>query len=250
MILLSLQHVSREFSGLRAVDNVSLELEQEEILGLVGPNGSGKTTLVNLISGVYTPSEGSITFRGATLLNRSRASIVQLGISRSFQAPRLFEQLTARDHIQLAVSGGSPQGLSGLVQSVFYDRDSRGKAEEILEVVGLASASGIAAMDLPYGQQRLLELGRCLASNPSLLLLDEPTAGLNDTESLSLAALLKRLVRTLRLSLVVIDHNVPFVRDLCPRLAVMHRGSLIGDGDSAEVLNSAEVAQAYLGEES
>lgn len=248
--LLKLRSLTRQFSGLCAVDDVHLSVDDGEILGIIGPNGSGKTTLFNLVTGVYEPSRGDIRFRGKLIGTRSRARIARMGIARTFQAPRLFGELTVSDHIQVAVPNGTEPGLSGLLRCVGRGRPSNlRRVEEVLEVVGLSADASSRADDLPYGKRRLLELGRCLAASPSLLLLDEPTAGLNDEESANLAALLNNLVAQSQISLIVIDHNVPFLKQLCPRFAVMNRGRLIADGTPDYVLSLPEVVEAYLGED-
>jgi ABC-type branched-subunit amino acid transport system ATPase component len=247
--LLDVRDVSRHFSGLRAVSGVSFQVAAGEVVGLVGPNGSGKSTLFNLITGVYAPSSGSIYFRGLDLSGKPRHEIARLGLARTFQHPRLFSSLSAEQNVVvgLEMPRKKPTLWNLLRQLVMPWTTHAASAREALAAVGLADPER-SASSLPFGQRRLLEVARRLAAAPSLLLLDEPTAGLSEAESAQLAELLEQSRRA-GLAVLVVDHRIDFIRAVCPRVLVLHHGELLASGPTAAVLTDPRVVAAYLGQE-
>jgi len=248
--LLEIRELSHQFGGVKALEQVDLEIWPGEIVGLIGPNGSGKTTLLNLITGIYPVSSGDIRFAGNDLTALRRHERVAAGIARSFQEPRLFKSLSTLAHPVIAASACR----SGLRRSTLLTelarpwRANEAEARHRLAQVGLDPSSDRPADGLPYGHRRILELARCLSVEPRLLLLDEPTAGLNSEEEEAFADLLSGLVRQLDVALLVIDHAVDFILDLCPRLLVLDRGRLIFDGPSSAAVQDPGVIDAYFGE--
>ena len=274
---LSLQKVSLSFGGIHALRDISYTHQSGEIVGIIGPNGSGKSTLLNVITGVYRPSAGLLHletsakslakgFRGfalprpsadlahlemadsiVDLVRCSREDIVRAGIARTFQKSRLFTSLTVEEHLTLARSARQPHG--GFL-NLFPHRPITSKCErDWLDYVGLAGDRNTSPQALPYGKRRLLEIARCLETQPRLLLLDEPTAGLNEAETMQVCALLQRVSRDLGIGLLVIEHDIAFIRRLCPRLVVMNGGNIFMQGATETILNDFAVIQLYLGEQ-
>lgn len=237
------------FGGVRAVDGVSLEVAEGELLGLVGPNGSGKTTFLNAVCGIV-PAHGSLTVAGSAIrLGHPRAAR-RAGIARVFQAPQIYGELSCLDNVLLATSDRRWRGLAGalLGRPLMWRHERRrwAKAMEALGTVGLADHATDPALLLSYGRQRLLELARALAGDPAVLLLDEPSAGLNDVETAALATLLGE-VRAAGNTLVIVDHKIDFLDALCDRLVVLELGQVIARGRPDEVWRDERVISAYLG---
>jgi branched-chain amino acid transport system ATP-binding protein len=234
-VLLELEQVSRRFGGLRALDGVSFEVRQGEIFGLIGPNGAGKTTLFNLLSGVTPPSSGTIRWRGAPLVGMSPDRLNRLGIARTFQNLRLFQQLSVVENVLVALHR-RPQGPQ-LQQ----------EAMQWLDELGIADQAERIAGTLAYGDRRRLEIARALATGPNLLLLDEPAAGMNPSEKQALCSLLADLRQRHQLTVMVIEHHVPLLMQLCDRLAVLDFGRRIALGSPEQVRHDPAVIEAYLG---
>jgi branched-chain amino acid transport system ATP-binding protein len=228
--------VSVEFAGLRALDGVSLRLEPGEILGLIGPNGSGKTTLVNVITGQIAPQHGRVLCKGADITGLAPRRVAARGIARSFQIVRLFRHLSVRENVE---AGAIARGLG---------RPAAGRiADRLLGEFGLSARADDFAGSLSYGDERRVEIARALAAAPTFLLLDEPAAGMNEAETERLLALLAALPKAQNLGLLIIDHDIPLIMQLCHRLHVLASGRTIAEGNVETVRRSPEVIAAYLG---
>jgi branched-chain amino acid transport system ATP-binding protein len=228
--------VSVEFAGVRALDGVSLRLEPGEIVGLIGPNGSGKTTLINVITGQLAPIEGRVLCNGDDITGLAPRKIAARGIARSFQIVRLFRHLSVRENVE---AGAVARGLG---------RPAAGRiADQLLAEFGLAARADDFAGSLSYGDERRVEIARALAAAPTFLLLDEPAAGMNEAETERLLDLLAALPKAENLGLLIIDHDIPLIMQLCHRLHVLASGRTIAEGDVETVRRSPEVIAAYLG---
>ncbi len=245
--LLELQNVSKQFVGLTAVDNVTFSIQLGELVGLIGPNGAGKTTVFNVIAGVYPPSEGDVLHRGFRISGLDPHRIARRGIARTFQNIRLFPSLTVFEHILVAQSCRASNLLVDLLPfATTSEAVRRRKALDLLESVDLADRRNELAVHLPYGAQRRLEIARAVATSPELLLLDEPAAGLNETETSELRGMLEAL-RSQEHTILLVEHDMKLVMQVCSRVLVLNFGKLIGSGSPAEVRANPGVIDAYLG---
>lgn len=252
MSLLSVQNVTRTFGGLIAVNNVSFEVQQGEIFGLIGPNGAGKTTLFNLITALTPVTSGAVHFNSKQINTLKPHQIARLGVARTFQNIRLFGKLTALQNVMVAhhihTHADLLTGVFGLPKARREEKWVRQSAEELLGRVGLLDRADERAVNFSYGDQRRLEIARALALKPALLLLDEPGAGMNIHEKNELIAFVREVRQNFNLTIVLIEHHVPMVMNLCDRIAVLNFGSLIALGNPYEVQNNPAVIEAYLGE--
>ncbi len=242
--------VTKRFGGVVAVNDVELAIAPEQVFGLIGPNGAGKTTLINVIAGQLRPDAGTIRFEGADVTGLDAHVLAKRGIARTFQGGRVFKGLTAFENVLV---GGHTRMRSDLFAALvpFRTRSETADVERtlaLLDHVGLRSRAHTLAGELPYGEQRGLEIARALASHPHLLILDEPAAGLNPTETARLQALMRHLVKD-GLTIVLIEHDVRLVMGTCQRIAVLSFGRKIAEGTPAEIRSSAVVREAYLGSE-
>ena len=251
-IILAAKAVQMSFGGLMALNNFSLQLTTGELHGLIGPNGAGKTTVFNLLTGFYRPTEGEISFNGASLVGLPPQIIARLGIARTFQNIRLFQELSVLDNVLIPFHNRSKINFwQAVLRSPRFRREEknfREQARDLLEKLDLQDFAGEKAGRLPYGQQRRLEIARALAAAPELLLLDEPAAGLNPQESETLMFLLQDLKRHYNLTILLIEHNMKFVMHICQRLTVLNHGLVIAQGPPAMIQSNRQVIQAYLGE--
>ncbi len=246
------QNIKMYFGGVHAVDDISVYVDKNEILGIIGPNGSGKTTLVNVLTGIYTPTEGKCLFNGQDITGKKLQNMTGLGIARTFQNLRIFKALTVMDNIlvgQHLTISNSPWDI--LFHGKHYretERKARERAMEALELVGLEKNADDFAGAIPYGAQKRLELARALVMDPRLLMLDEPTAGLNGVESEELMMLVKEIQQRNQISIILIEHNMKLMMKLSDRVLVMDAGREIALGVPAEIQSNPVVIKAYLGE--
>ncbi|MBW4602937.1 MAG: ABC transporter ATP-binding protein [Calothrix sp. FI2-JRJ7] len=252
-IILESQSLTRRFGGLVAVNDVSFAVNRNEIFGLIGPNGAGKTTLFNLITGLISPSDGKLVYKGAEISQNKPHEIAELGIARTFQNIRLFGELSALENViigrHLHTKSGIFTGVFGIPPAPKEEIQSKQKALELLELVGLHKRAYESAKNFPYGDQRRLEIARALALEPSILLLDEPAAGMNPNEKQQLSDFIKQIRNTFNLTIILIEHHVPLVMGLCSRIAVLNFGQLIALDKPDIVRNNPAVIEAYLGNE-
>jgi len=261
-VVLKVTDLTKTFGGLTAVDNVSFELPKNQILGLIGPNGSGKTTLFNLITGVYKLTFGDISYFGKNIQGSPPFKVAQMGITRTFQNIRLFKKLSVHENILTAMHLNMRYNLGeallfGIIPQK-YTRGSRYRREEakvreetnrLLEIVGLTERRDVLANNLPYGLQRRLEIARALALHPRLLLLDEPAAGMNPDETHRLGELIMSIRSEFDLTVLLIEHHMDLVMEICDHIVVLNFGAKIAEGAATEIQNDKHVQEAYLGEE-
>jgi len=252
MSLLSVKGISKRFGGLTAVDDVSFEVFEGTIKALIGPNGAGKSTLFNLLTGFERPDTGTVAFGGAALAGRRPHEIVRAGIARTFQNTQLFEEMTAVENVLVGMHTTMRTGLIAGALRLPWTRAEENRAQErsthLLRLVGAESYADAYAADVPHGVRRLLEIARALATSPRLLLLDEPAAGLNNAETRTLAASLRR-IRDDGVTLLVVEHDMGLVMDVSEEIVVLDRGRKIAEGPPLLIQKDAAVIEAYLGEE-
>lgn len=257
MTILSVSKLTKSFGGLTAVSNVTMELERGELVGLIGPNGAGKTTLFNLLTGVYVPSSGTISLLGEDRETRLQGSkpytICKAGLARTFQNIRLFKELTVLDNVRIAMHQNVKYGLiSSLFHLPSYHREEDRLLHdslELLKIMKLDSKKDEYAKNLPYGEQRHLEIARALATKPVLLLLDEPAAGMNPAETSQLTELIGWIRTKFNLTILLIEHDMSLVMKICERIYVLDYGIIIASGTPSEIKTNKRVIEAYLGEE-
>lgn len=253
MAILQVRNMSHDFGGLRAVQNYSLELEPGQIRGLIGPNGAGKTTIFNLITGIYTPTEGDILLEGKRINGLPAHRIASMGISRTFQNLLLWRHMTVLEHVKMAHYSKIRYGLAG----AFFGTPRRNREEAeieersmaLLEMMGIDHLAGQVVLNLPYGAQRRVEMARALATGPKILFLDEPTAGMNPEELVQIMAIVRKVHKELGLAILLIEHRLKFVMELCHRIQTVNFGELIAEGTPEEIQNNPRVIDAYLGKE-
>ena len=246
-----MHNVEKHFGGVRAIDNFSLKLEPGQIHGLIGPNGAGKTTIFNNITGIYAPSAGKIIFDGQDITGMPPYKVAQLGIGRTFQNIRLFSNLSVMDNVIIAsnldATYNMPQAIFMTKKYKEREKFLKEKAMALLEDVGLQDKVNEKASSLPYGHQRKLEIARAMALDPKLLLLDEPAAGMNTEESLDLVDFVREIREKYDITILMIEHHMDVVSNLCDYCTVLNFGKTIADGTAAEVKSNPDVIKAYLG---
>ncbi len=250
---LEVSGLTRRFGGVTAVDGVSFAVNRGEVFGVIGPNGAGKTTLFNLVTGITPPTSGTLFHDGTDITTARPHQVARRGIARTFQNIRLFSELSALENVMIGrhchTRSGLFSGVLGLGSAGAEERAVRKRALELLALMGLASRAQVKARNLPYGDQRRLEIARALALEPQVLLLDEPAAGMNPSEKTALSDFMRRLREDFDLTLLIIEHHVPLVMGLCDRIAVLDFGRMIALGDPETVRRDPAVVEAYLGEE-
>ena len=255
MSLLEVKELTKNFGGLAAVSNVDFAIEENELVGLIGPNGAGKTTFFNLLTGVYVPTEGTIELEidnKKVLLNgKAPYKITDLGLARTFQNIRLFKELTVLDNVLIAMHStmGENTFHSLLRTPTYYRKEAemREKALELLAIFELEKKYEILAKNLPYGEQRRLEIVRALATNPKILFLDEPAAGMNPQETAELTALIRKIQKDFKITVVLIEHDMSLVMNVCERIYVLEYGRLLAKGTPEQIQKNPAVIKAYLG---
>lgn len=252
MALLEVRNLGISFGGLKAVDNFSVTIEKGQLYGLIGPNGAGKTTVFNMLTGVYKPTEGCFIFNGEDLTGKNPVQINKKGIARTFQNIRLFGDLSVLDNVKLGLHNQNKYGVfSGIFRLPKYFKQERAmneRAIELLKVFDLDGERDFLASNLPYGKQRKLEIARALATNPKLLLLDEPAAGMNPNETAELMNTIRFVRDNFDMTILLIEHDMKLVAGICEEVTVLNFGTELAKGSTAEVLALPEVITAYLGE--
>lgn len=253
MALLTINNLGKNFGGLSAVTNFQMQLEPGELVGLIGPNGAGKTTIFNLLTGVYEPSQGTMVFADQNLVGFKPYEITQRGIARTFQNIRLFADLTVLDNVRIAYHQHVKYGLASAVLRLpgYFTEENKltEKALKLLKIFNLDGKKDEIAKNLPYGEQRRLEIARALAVEPKLLLLDEPAAGMNPQETHELMNLIKWIRDEFKLTVLLIEHDMALVMGACERIYVLEYGMIIAQGTPDEIKSNPRVIEAYLGEE-
>ena len=250
--VLEVNNLSISFGGLRAVDDFNVTIDKGELYGLIGPNGAGKTTAFNLLTGVYKPDEGIIKLDGKDITGKSTIEINKAGIARTFQNIRLFKDLSVLDNVKVGLHNlyeySTMASVFRLTRYYRVEMEMDEKAYSLLKVFDLYRSADLKASQLPYGKQRKLEIARALATNPKLLLLDEPAAGMNPNETKELMDTISFIRKEFDMTILLIEHDMKLVSGICERLTVLNFGRILAEGNTAEVLNNPEVITAYLGE--
>ena len=253
-LILSTENLGITFGGLQAVSEVNLNVYKNEIVGLIGPNGAGKTTVFNMLTGVYEPTEGKILLNGTVINGKKPHDIVSMGIARTFQNIRLFKALTVAENVAVAFNKDLK---TSIVSSIFrtrrfYKEEKKvyEKALNILKIFSLEEYANEKADNLPYGKQRKLEIARAMATSPQLLLLDEPAAGMNDTETAELMQTIATIREKFNISILLIEHDMNLVLGICEKLNVLEYGRMLASGNPQDVIKDEKVIRAYLGDES
>ena len=253
MALLEIKNLGISFGGLRAVDDFSITIEKGQLYGLIGPNGAGKTTIFNLLTGVYKPNMGTIQLDGMNITGKKTMEINRAGVARTFQNIRLFKNLTALDNVKIAMHKNIKYGtLQAILRTPNYYREEERveqQAEELLKVVHLYDKRNELASNLPYGEQRRLEIARALATKPKVLFLDEPAAGMNPQETADLTRLIHQIKDDFHLTVILIEHDMSLVMTICERIYVLDYGKCIANGVPEVIKNDKRVIKAYLGED-
>ena len=250
--LLKIDNISMIFGGLRAVSNLTMHIDKGELVGLIGPNGAGKTTVFNMITGVYTPTEGEVYFDGKKSSGHKSYQVTQMGMARTFQNIRLFSELSVVDNVKIAYNMHVSYNLADAIRDGKYVKEEHyitEKAMDLLKIFHLEDFAQETAKNLPYGQQRRLEIARALATEPKLLLLDEPAAGMNPQETHELMELIRWIRERFSLSILLIEHDMSLVMGVCERIYVLEYGMKIAEGVPEEIKHNRRVIEAYLGEE-
>lgn len=249
--ILQTKNITMRFGGLVAVDNFNLEIGKTDLVGVIGPNGAGKTTIFNMITGIYVPTEGDVLLEGQSIVGKRAAHITQSGICRTFQNIRLFKDLTVLDNIRLAGHFRMKYGLLSNIfrMGKFHEEEKRLKDEaiELLKIFKLDKKQNHLARNLPYGEQRRLEIARALATKPKVLLLDEPAAGMNPNETKELTELIRWVRDHFEIAILLIEHDMKLVMEVCERIYVVDYGKQIAHGVPSEIQNNPKVVEAYLG---
>lgn len=252
MALLEVRNLGISFGGLRAVDSLDMMIEKGQLYGLIGPNGAGKTTVFNLLTGVYKPTEGIIRLDGENIVGKKTVDINKAGIARTFQNIRLFKNMSVKDNVKVGLHNHHKYHLfTGILRLPAYrrvEKEMDARAMELLEVFDLDKEAGNLAANLPYGKQRKLEIARALATDPKLLLLDEPAAGMNPNETEELMETIQFVRKKFEMTILLIEHDMKLVSGICEALTVLNFGTVLAQGKTSEVLNDPRVVKAYLGE--
>ena len=251
--LLVAKDISISFDALKAVDNFNLEINSGELIGLIGPNGAGKTTVFNILTGVYNASSGEYTLDGENVIKTSTSALVKKGLARTFQNIRLFKYLSVLDNVVAAYNFRMKYGiLSGMLRFPNFwreEKEAKEKAMALLKIFDLDKYAGMHAGNLPYGEQRKLEIARAMATEPKILLLDEPAAGMNPKETEDLMNTIKLIRDKFGIAVLLIEHDMKLVLGICERLVVLNYGKILASGDPNKVINNPQVVEAYLGKE-
>lgn len=252
MAMLEVKNLGISFGGLRAVDGFNIKIEKGQLYGLIGPNGAGKTTIFNMLTGVYKPTDGLIALDGQNITGKKTIEINKAGIARTFQNIRLFKELTVLDNVKVGLHNHHKYStLAGILRLPSYhkvEKEMNAEAMELLEVFGLDGEADQLASNLPYGKQRKLEIARALATEPKLLLLDEPAAGMNPNETIELMETIRFVRDKFDMTVLLIEHDMKLVSGICEELTVLNFGQVLAQGKTSDVLNNPEVIKAYLGE--
>lgn len=250
--MLSVAHLGISFGGLKAVNDFSMEIQEGQLYGLIGPNGAGKTTVFNLLTGVYKPDQGIVKLDGQDITGKKIIDINKAGIARTFQNIRLFSKLSVLDNVKVALHNhyhySTIEGILRLPRYFKVEKQMNERAMELLSVFCLEKDADTLASNLPYGQQRKLEIARALATEPKLLLLDEPAAGMNPNETLELMDTIRFVRDKFKITILLIEHDMKLVSGICEELTVLNFGSVLTQGKTSDVLNDPQVITAYLGE--
>ncbi|MCI9516538.1 MAG: ABC transporter ATP-binding protein [Lachnospiraceae bacterium] len=252
MALLEVKNLGISFGGLRAVDSFNISIEKGQLYGLIGPNGAGKTTVFNLLTGVYKPNEGIVTLDGKNITGKKTIEINKEGVARTFQNIRLFKDMSVLDNVKVGLHNkhhySTLEGILRLPRYRKVEKEMNEQAMELLDVFDLAGQADYLASNLPYGKQRKLEIARALATEPKLLLLDEPAAGMNPNETQELMDTIHFVRDKFDMTILLIEHDMKLVSGICEKLTVLNFGQVLAEGETGEVLNNPQVITAYLGE--